>query len=166
MTNTPDDYVRLVLQAASEDAPRQQIQSVINDALAGLRGLQADVDRGLRLVNTLAGYYGTSDQKFMAALSDTAPIAVTEEQPAHELPIGYDRRERTMQIATEAVQRGERRVSTERMAAILRNEGDPAGKLTTAIGNILSHAGWTRVKSGLYEAAPEQDEDVDSPMDP
>ena len=91
---------------------------------------------------------------------------MTEEQPAHELPIGYDRRERTMQIATEAVQRGERRVSTERMAAILRNEGDPAGKLTTAIGNILSHAGWTRVKSGLYEAAPEQDEDVDSPMDP
>ncbi|MFN8585622.1 MAG: hypothetical protein U0446_09925 [Dehalococcoidia bacterium] len=104
---------------------------------------------------------------------DEAPRArVPEQRPSGAATRAAAlRSSRSLTLAQEAAQQTGTAITSE-IANVLRREGDEAGKLETAVGNILSHAGWRRIGTGVY-VPPEKadqprrehdDTDVEVPM--
>lgn len=146
MAPTPAELVELVMRQASDTSiPKGEKEEAIKAALRNIQAFRSDLDRSQALIVQVAEYYGLRQPA-------RAPDAALVREPPRRTMSTDERRERTLELAHEAVERGDYQVTTEDIAEVLRGEGDPTGpKLTTAVGNILTNAGWRRVKSGVYE---------------
>jgi hypothetical protein len=151
-TDTFNDRLLDILAAIGQRHDRFEVRDLALSLKRDMSGEVSKMGAILFVLDQNIAHYVRDPSWRHGYLFDEAGMPVTD-SPAG-VP-GYERKARTLELAQAA---GDKLLSTQAVADILRSEGDTAQpkSLAVAVGNILNRAGWLRVRRGLYRRPPVQ----------